>query len=106
MDVDSRSSDAPLQGPPEFIRAVELQQAYWTYSEDEQRRLEEMGLEALSWRERLRLHHLTCLQRLHTRLEPSLATAKCRAIGRLLSAAGSPYRPRPALLWQRGPARP
>jgi len=106
MDVHSQPTDAPIQGPPEFIRAVELQQAYWTHSAEEQARLEALGLEALSWRERLRLHHLTCLQRLHTRLEPSSATAKCRAIGRLLVAAESPYRPRPALIWQRESVHP
>jgi hypothetical protein len=105
MQLES-TADQPIDGPPEFVRAVELQRAYWTYDADEQSRLESRGLERLDWPELLRLHHLTCVQRLKERLNggPHLAaaTAKSRAIVRRLAAVDSPYRPRPALVWQRG----
>jgi hypothetical protein len=90
----------PIQGPPEFVRAVELQQAYWTNNVEEQSQLEARGVERLSWRERLRLHHLTCLQRIYSRSERAPATEKCRQSVRRLIAFDSPYRPRPAMIWQ------
>lgn len=96
------TADQPIDGPPEFVRAVEVQRAYWTYDADEQSRLERQGFEQLDWRERLRLHHLTCLQRLRAAgPERALATEKCREIVRRLAAADSPYRRRSAILWQR-----
>ena len=107
MDAGRPAGAQSIQGPPEFIRAVELQQAYWTYSLEEQRQLEEQGLEALSWAERLRLHHLTCLQWLNP--EPgqeASAAEKCRATSRLLVTTGSPYRPRPVMIWQGQPETP
>lgn len=95
----------PIEGPPEFIRAVELQRAYWTFNEEERARLEERGLEHLSWRERLRLHHLICLGRLgclQTKADSVLevATEKCRELSLLLMSAESPYRPRPGVIWR------
>ena len=68
----------PIHGPPEFVRAVELQRAYWTHNAEEQSQLEARGVEQLSWRERLRLHHLICLQRLASGSERAAATEKCR----------------------------
>lgn len=90
----------PIHGPPEFVRAVELQRAYWTHNAEEQARLEARGADQLDWRERLRLHHLVCLQRLNTGPERAVATDKCRQTVRSLIAADSPYRPRPAMIWQ------
>src|SRR5262245_22855497 len=90
----------PVPGPPEFVRAVEIQRAYWTHNADEQARLEARGVEQLSWRERLRLHHLFCLQRINPGPERAAATEKCRETARRLVAADSPYRPRPAMIWQ------
>jgi hypothetical protein len=96
----------PINGPPEFIRAVEIQRAYWTHNAEEQARLEARGVEQLSWPERLRLHHLICLQRLHTGAERASATEQCRHTVRALLAADSPYRPRPATIWQGQSAQP
>lgn len=90
----------PIQGPPEFVRAVELQQAYWMRNVEEQSQLEARGVEGLSWRERLRLHHLTCLQRIYSGSERATATEKCRQSVRRLIAFDSPYRPRVAMIWQ------
>lgn len=104
-DLPSTSAQ-PVDGPPEFIRAVELQRAYWTYNAEEQAHLEGRGLEQLDWKERLRLHHLTCLQRLNVGPERAAATEKCQAIARRLVAFDSPYRPRPAMIWQGQSAQP
>ena len=107
-----RSTTAlPIQGKPEFIRAAELQRAYWTFSEEERARLVERGPAHLSWRERLRLHHLTCMGRLaclQIKADPALvekATNQCRALSYLLLSATSPYLPRPALIWDGYSAR-
>jgi hypothetical protein len=96
----------PIQGPPEFVRAVELQRAYWTHNAEEQSQLETRGVDQLSWRERLRLHHLVCLQRLNPGPERAAATEKCRQTVRRLIASESPYRPRPAMIWQGQSAQP
>jgi len=100
-DEDIRPTGSkPIDGPPEFVRAVELQRAYWTHNADEQSQLEARGVEQLNWRERLRLHHLICLQRLNPGPERAAATDKCRQTVRRLIAPDSPYRPRPAMIWQ------
>jgi hypothetical protein len=96
----------PIQGPPEFLRAVELQRAYWTHDADEQAQLEARGVDRLSWRETLRLHHLICLQRLNPGPGRAAAAEKCRQTARRLLAPASPYRPRPALVWQGQAAQP
>jgi hypothetical protein len=98
-DIRSTASQ-PIHGPPEFVRAVELQRAYWTPSREEQAQLEARGVDELSWRECLRLHHLLCLQRLHAGPERAAATDKCKRTVRRLLAPDSPYRPRPAMIWQ------
>src|SRR4051812_18272774 len=98
---DIRPTNArPIDGPPEFIHAVEIQRAYWTHDAEEQGRLESRGAGRLNWPERLRLHHLICLQRLNTGPERAAATEKCRQTVRALLAPDSPYRPRPAMVWQ------
>lgn len=88
-----------------FGRAVELQRAYWTHKSEEQSLLEGRGVEQLDWRERLRLHHLVCLQRLSAGPERGGTTEKCGAIVRRLVAVESPYRPRLAMIWQRQSAQ-
>jgi len=37
-------------GPPEFVRAVELQRAYWTHNAEEQCTWRHAAVEQLSWR--------------------------------------------------------
>lgn len=96
----------PIHGPPEFVRTVEVQRAYWTHSEEEQSRLEARGVEQLGWLERLRLHHLICLQRLDSGPERAAAAEKCRQSIRRLVVPDSPYRPRPAMVWQGQSAQP
>lgn len=99
-EIESTSSQL-VEGPPEFLQAVELQRAYWTSNPEEQARLEARGLSALTWPERLRLHHLHCLERLDSRLRRATTPDKCRETARALIALESPYRPRPAMIWQR-----
>jgi hypothetical protein len=96
----------PLEGPPEFVRAVEMQRAYWTHDDAEQARLESRGIEELGWGELLRLHHLNCLQRLNPEPQRAAAAEKCRQTARRLVAADSPYRPRPAVVWKGAPREP
>jgi hypothetical protein len=97
---------ADIQGPPEFVRAVEIQRAYWTHNFQEQAELEARGAEHLDWRERLRLHHLICMQRLNAGPERAAATEKCRLTARGLIAPDSPFRPRAAMVWQGQSAQP
>ena len=81
------------------MRAVELHRDYWTYDDREQWLLESRGIDQLSWHDRLRLHHLTCMERLGGK-ERGLATEKCKSTTQRLLAADSPYRPRPAMIWR------
>ncbi len=90
----------PIHGPPEFLWAVDLQRKYWTYSLEEQSELESRGIDQLSWRDLLRFHHLCCLQRLTTGPDRAMAAEKCHSTLRRLLAQDSPYRPRPAMIWQ------
>lgn len=43
----------PIEGPPEVVRAVEMQLAYWTHNPEEQSQLEARGLGELGWRDLL-----------------------------------------------------
>src|SRR5262245_53732760 len=101
-DDDELKSTAsqPIEGPPEFLRAVELQREYWTHNRIEQTHLERRGFDQLDWRQRLRLHHLTCLQRVKPGPDRDAAAQKCAALARRLVAADSPYRPRVVMIWQ------
>jgi hypothetical protein len=90
----------PIHGPPEFVRAAEMQQAYWTQDAEALAQLEARGVEQLGWRELLRLHHLICLLPLNRGTEREVANEKCRQTVRRLLAGDSPYRPRPAAIWQ------
>src|SRR5262249_4266631 len=106
-DEDLRTTNSqPIHGPPEIVRAIEIQRTYWTHNAEEQSQLEARGVEQLNWRERLRLHHLICLQRLQSGPERAAATEKCRQTVRRLIAADSPYRPRHAMIWQGQSSQP
>lgn len=100
MDDEVRPTRAAIEGPPEFVRAAEMQRAYWTHDAEEQARLEARGLDSLTWPERLRLHHLFCLQRLIPGPEREAADENRRGTALRLLAPDSPYRPRPAMVWQ------
>ncbi len=86
--------------PPDFDRAVEMQRAYWTHDAEEQAQLEARSADPLDWRERLRLHHLICLQRLIAGPAREATSEKCRQSVRSLIATDSPYRPQSAMIWQ------
>src|ERR1700733_3145341 len=84
-----------FEGPPEFLKAVAQQRAYWTHNAGEQSELESRSPDQLDWKNRLRLHHLICLER----LLPGLAETRkaeiderCRQSTRRLLAPESPYR--------------
>jgi hypothetical protein len=96
----------PINGPPEFVRVAEMQRAYWTHNAEEQAQLEAHGVDQLSWRELLRLHHLICLQRLTARSQREATTEKCRQVLSRLLVSDSPYRPRQAMIWQGQAAQP
>jgi hypothetical protein len=99
-DEDIRPTYEPIQGPPTFVRSAEMQRAYWTHNAGEQASLEARGFDALSWQERLRLHHLYCLERISPGAGRDAATQKCRLTLRALLMADSPYRPRQAMIWK------
>jgi hypothetical protein len=98
------TADQPITGSPILMRAAELQRAYWRYDADEHTRLRARGVDRLEWAELLRLHHLTCIQRLNERLyrgsRLGTVAAESRSVIRRLAAAGSPYRARQAAVWQ------
>ena len=96
----------PITGAPDFVRAAEMHRDYWTLDADALAQLETRGVEHLGWGELLRLHHLICLQRLNTGPEREIASEKCRQTVRRLLAPDSPYRPRPAVIWQERSAQP
>jgi hypothetical protein len=93
------------QEPPEFVRCRELQQAHWTFNATELRELAAREA-ALNWPERLRLHHLLCLQLLNDSADRNAANERCRQSLQRLLAIDSPYRPRIAMVWQGEAADP
>ena len=92
MSKESQPDDTP----PEFARAVVIHVAYWTHNPAEHARLLARGIELLDWPDRLRLHHLNCLERLSSDYESAPATDEFRQTLQYLIAADSPYRPRQA----------
>ena len=74
-------------------RAVVIHVAYWTHNPAEHSRLMARD-RVLDWPDRLRLHHLNCMQRLSNDVESAPATDECQQTLRHLTAADSPYRPR------------
>ena len=96
----------PITGPPDFVRAAEMHRDYWTLDAEELAQLQARGIEQLVWPELLRLHHLLCVQRLNPPPDRDVASQQCRQTVRRLLATDSPYRPRPAAIWQRRSAQP
>src|SRR5262245_27210317 len=94
--------------------ARKLQEAYWQPSATEQAELASKGVDALSWPQLFRLHHLTCMELAET--SPALADPDeeadlpdspgkslcAQTLARLVSKE-SPYRERPLLVWQGKP---
>jgi hypothetical protein len=76
-----------------FKRAVELQRAYWLHNAEEQLQLASRGIDQLDWREKLRLHHLLCLQLLQKNPQSVAVAEKCRELTQHFLALDSPYRP-------------
>jgi len=93
----------PIHGPPEFVRAAEMQRDYWTPNAEALSQLEAHRVDSLDWRALLRRHHLICLQRLQPGVDRGSVNEKCRQTVRRLLAADSPYRPRPAVIWRKAP---
>lgn len=93
---------------PEERTWVPLQTKYWTYQPKEHRRLQEASWEGLSWSERLRLHHLDCLEmlereplkRIFVEDDLELESEECPPSAERLLSDASPYRYRPALIWK------
>ena len=102
----------------------EIQQKYWTPNLDEKKNLLEKGIDDLSWRESLRLLHLTCLEMLSEGIgreqlmlegKPDKASQEVppgknrdlilRLVTRLCSDA-SPYKPRTVAVWQSKRSKP
>jgi hypothetical protein len=98
---------------------LDVHRAYWTPAPAEKERLLRARIEGMSWRDILRLHHLTCLDLLHgaglTRLgderfemmvdaAPGPDAELCAALAARLRGPTSPYRPRLAFVFQRGSA--
>ena len=99
-DEFSSAPAQPVQGPPEFVKAVKLQEAYWSFNSAEYAQLESRGVEQLSWPDLFRYHHLNCLRRLGKGPERELSNAPCLQSLQRLLLPESPYRARPALVWQ------
>lgn len=106
LDGTPAQRGEPIHGPPDFVRAAEMQRAYWTHDPDEQRQLETRGIERLGFRDLLRVHHLTCMERVEAGTDRAANSEKLRAILRRLLSEESPYRPQPALVWQGRMAQP
>jgi hypothetical protein len=93
--------------------AAALQVAYWSYDEAEKRALEGRPLDALSWPELLRLHHLACLELLRSPTgrrqlagrdsDEPLRDGLCRETITRLLCPESPYRERHCEVWRAGP---
>lgn len=105
LEGSSGPRGGPIEGPPDFVRAAEMQRAYWTHNPQEQHRLEARGVEKLGFSDLLRLHHLTCLERLRPGADRAANEEKLRPILRRLLSEESPYRPRSALVWQGKPSQ-
>lgn len=98
------TASLPIQGPPLFVRAAEMQRAYWTHDAQEQLDLESRGMDRLSWRERLRLLHLLCMQCLQAEPLRGVAKQKCKVLSKVLLGPESPFRPQTAMIWKGDPA--
>jgi hypothetical protein len=103
-------------------RAIELQKRYWSPAPEQLQELEERGLAALDWPDKLRLHHLRCLalldaadgvlrrgllapqaerpsaSELSSGLDP-LLHERVAGSAKALLGRRSPYRPRHGFAW-------
>jgi hypothetical protein len=113
---------ADVSIPPGLAPArpyIEVQANYWRSNRAELADLQRRGIEVLSWNDRLRLHHLACIELFHqsgaARGEldddrgpqggPGSAEAQlAQRLGAMLLAADSPHRPRSCVVWQGAPA--
>jgi hypothetical protein len=107
---------APDKLPEEAPAIVRLQRDYWTYRPEEHAALRARDWQALSWAERLRLHHLHCLEVIQQepfrrelagddvepgeRPGPTKVQHRCRESAERLLAPDSPCRPRYGMVWQ------
>jgi hypothetical protein len=114
----SSSSTGPVTAEPSSLpsadRARDLQRKYWSPSPDEKGRLQARGMATLSWTEKLRLLHLTCLDELSTEASRRILDSEdpdptdmpagpnrdlVKALVTNLRSAASPFRPRHASIW-------
>lgn len=91
---------------------IEIQRGYWSMTRDERddeiAALRAFGLDALSWRELFRLHHLFCLARLPSSGAAGLLDGEALAdpdpmhphLLDMLTSAASPFRARHGFAWQ------
>jgi len=100
-------------------RLRQIQEAYWTLDREEKEALLAKSLDALSWREKLRLLHLTVLEILETEEGKRQLTATemtgasdapdgeparlCADLVKRLMVKESPFRPRRLAIWQGTP---
>ena len=111
--ANSEPARAPMDASAD--RARDLQRNYWTPNPQEKSRLLARGVAALSWSEKLRLLHLTCLDELSTDalrrllededIDPEdMPAGPNRELVETLVAdlrsAASPFRPRYAAIWK------
>lgn len=116
--ISTSASTDPAKAQPSSLpnadRARELQRKYWSPSPDEKGSLQARGMTALSWREKLRLLHLACLDELSTEASRRILDSEdpdptdmppgpnrdlVAALVTNLRSAASPFRPRHASIW-------
>ncbi|MDX1995344.1 MAG: hypothetical protein SF029_23370 [bacterium] len=93
---------------------IDLQKSYWTFNAAEKASLMQRYPAHLSWSERLRLHHLVCMElvqsgparealvgdQVSSETVSGETAELCKDILSQLIAPDSPYRPRYGMLWQ------
>jgi hypothetical protein len=99
------------------VTGIELQKSYWAPNHNEKAALLKIGVENLSWKALLRLHHLHCVEVFHSGMridqsgqlaqsivqsEPSSSLSE--VILDRLTCAQSPYHSRHCMVWQGDPA--
>ena len=98
-----KQSGRSVVGTPEdTARAVDRQRQYWTPDPREEAELF-ARVDALSWPELLRLHHLICARRV-AEPSPGVGDDALRLTLARLGGETSPYRPRVAMVWRGTPS--